>query len=153
MSIRIEVTGESLVEVSDKLLAIGNSLRNSASQSADDAAREAAQAERNSKPAPAKRAPPKAAPEKAPEPAPETVAEEKAPEAAPEPERGPEPAPAASGIDYDKDVAPLVPSAVMKSGRDAVIALLGEFGVSRAGEVPDALLGEFRDRLKALADG
>lgn len=148
MSIRIEVTGDSLVEVSDKLLAIGNSLRNTASQSADDAAREALQAERNSKAAPAKKAPAaKASPEKAAEP----VAEDKAPEPTPEVEKAAEPSAEAASVDYEKDVAPLVPKAVVNSGREAVIALLSEFGVERAGLVPDAQLAEFRDRLRALA--
>ena len=45
--IKIEVTGNSIPEVADKLLAIGASLRSAATNAADDAAREALQAKRN----------------------------------------------------------------------------------------------------------
>lgn len=45
--IKIEVTGNSIPEVADKLLAIGASLRSAAINAADDAAREALQAKRN----------------------------------------------------------------------------------------------------------
>jgi hypothetical protein len=45
--IKIEVTGNSIPEVADKLLAIGASLRSTASNAADDAAREALQAKRD----------------------------------------------------------------------------------------------------------
>lgn len=45
--IKIEVTGNSIPEVADKLLAIGASLRSAASNAADDAARVALQAKRD----------------------------------------------------------------------------------------------------------
>lgn len=45
--IKIEVTGNSIPEVADKLLAIGASLRSTASNAADDAARVALQAKRD----------------------------------------------------------------------------------------------------------
>ena len=45
--IKIEVTGNSIPEVADKLLAIGASLRSTAINAADDGAREALQAKRN----------------------------------------------------------------------------------------------------------
>ena len=47
--IKIEVTGNSIPEVADKLIAIGHSLRNTAINDADNAARETAQAKRNAK--------------------------------------------------------------------------------------------------------
>jgi len=44
--IKIEVTGNSIPEVADKLIAIGHSLRNTAVNDADNAAREAVQVKR-----------------------------------------------------------------------------------------------------------
>lgn len=46
---------------------------------------------------------------------------------------------------------PVLTAAVAKAGRDAVIALLAEFGAKRAGEVPADKLAEFDTKLNALA--
>lgn len=46
----------------------------------------------------------------------------------------------------------VVKEAIAKSGRDAVVALLAEFGVKKAGEIEDAAkLAQFDAKLQALA--
>lgn len=128
MTIRIEVTGASIPEVADKLLALGRSLYNTAINDADDAAREALQAKRAVKPSKAKTdgAAPEPTPEPAPEPAPEI-------DAAPEP---------AAVLDFEKDVTPVVLAAVKAKGKPWVHDILSQFGVERASQVPDERFGE-----------
>ena len=157
MSIRIEVTGNSLGEVADKLLAIGTSLRNTAVNAADDAAREELQAKRNAAPRKAKKAEPEVAEEAPADPTPE-------PKSAPavevtesqptteEPASTPAPAASASEpLDFDTEVAPVVIEAVQRVGKPAVSALLAEYGAERASEVDPALYGELVEGLKALS--
>lgn len=167
MTIKIEVTGESIAEVSDKLLAIGGSLRATVSYDADNAAREALQAERNEKPAtktPKSKAA-KEAPEKdTGEPQPAPAAEPSAPTAettASSPAESPASAsPAATEpettagepLDYDGFVAPLVMRAVREVGRDPIIALFSEYGVAKAAEIDDARMPEFVARVQDLLE-
>lgn len=62
-----------------------------------------------------------------------------------------EPAPSPSeAIDYHADIVPLVLQIVQRKGRDAMTAVLDQFGVSRAPEVPSELWSELRDALKEV---
>lgn len=105
--ITIEVTGNSIAEVADKLLAVGNSLRRTAINDADDAAREALQAKR------------RATPKKL-----EEVVPEEPKKRAKEPE--------AEELSFDKDVAPFVLQVVKEKGKPAAQEILSQFGVERA---------------------
>ena len=154
MSIRIEVTGTSVGEVADKLLAIGHSLQNTAVNNADNAAREALQAERKAK-APRKKAEPEVAEEAPvdPTPAPKSapaVEETESQPTTPEPSSTPAPAPSASELDFEKDVAPVVIEAVSRVGREGVSSTLAEFGVERASEVDPSQYAELVKALEAL---
>lgn len=154
MSIRIEVTGTSIGEVADKLLAIGHSLQNTVINNADNAAREALQAERKAK-APRKKAEPEVAeeapvdPTPAPKSAPAAEETESQP-TTPEPSSTPAPAPSASELDFEKDVAPVVIDAVSRVGREGVSSTLAEFGVDRASEVDPSQYAELVKALEAL---
>lgn len=164
MSIRIEVTGTSIGEVADKLLAIGHSLQNTAINNADNAAREALQAERKAK-APRKKAEPDngVALNAVAHPVNETpVPEDIAPEAlevvevevevAEEAPADPTPQASASEpeLDFEKDVAPVVIDAVSRVGREGVSSTLAEFGVDRASEVDPSQYAELVKALEAL---
>lgn len=150
MSIRIEVTGASIPEVADKLLAIGRSLHNTAIDDADDAAREASQAKR-SKPKAARtiriepelpepqeevgNAPPTEAPKSAP------VAEdtESLPTTA---EPSSTPAQKTVVPDFESEVTHVVLAGVKTRGKAWVQDILAQFGVERASQVPDEQLAE-----------
>lgn len=140
MTIKIEITGASIQEVADKLLAVGGSLRATASYDADNAAREALQAQRDD-------AKPKAAPKKV-----KPVAEEAQPApVAPTAEPAPSlPEPDAAPLDFDKDVAPVVLKLVQTKGRDWVQDVLTQFGVERASQLPPE---QFAELIAALQDG
>ena len=149
--IRIEVTGDSLPEVADKLLALGRSLTVTASYEADNAAREAMQAERDAAPKakPTRKA--KEVEQKADAPEPEVAEEQSAPaepaaqtsSAKDAPSEAVEPT-----LDFDKDVAPVVLDAVAAIGKEKVIGLIGEFGAARASEVDPAQWPELVALLK-----
>lgn len=159
MSIRIEVTGTSIGEVADKLLAIGSSLRNTAVNNADNAAREALQAERKAK-APRKKAEPEVAEEAPVDPtlAAEATQASSAPDSTPEnvsptSDSGPtatETASPTDELDFEKDVAPVVIEAVSRVGREGVSSTLAEFGVERASEVDPSQYAELVKALEAL---
>lgn len=159
MSIRIEVTGTSIGEVADKLLAIGHSLQNTAINNADNAAREALQAERKAK-APRKKAEPEVAEEAPVDPTPATegiqasLAPDTTPEnASPTSDSGPtatETASPTDELDFEKDVAPVVIDAVSRVGREGVSSTLAEFGVERASEVDPSQYAELVKALEAL---
>lgn len=151
MSIRIEVTGNSLGEVADKLLAIGTSLRNTAVNAADDAAREELQAKRNAAPRKAKKAEPEVAEPAPADPTPETSAPTSDTSTTSDEEPATPPASASEPLDFDTEVAPVVIEAVQRVGKPAVSALLAEFGAERASEVDPALYGELVEGLKALS--
>lgn len=130
--IKIEVTGNSIAEVSDKLLAIGASLQRTVSYDADNAAREALQAKRDA--------------------AKKGVAEAKTPNAETqaaieEVEKGEtvksktveaaiaelnEPEALASELDFDTDVAPVVLRVVKDKGKPVAQEILSQFGVEKA---------------------
>lgn len=149
--IRIEVTGDSIPEVADKLTAMARALAVQVSYEADNAAREALQAQRDAaKPKPARKA--KAAEEAKPE---ADAGEPQADEVAEEPTALAEPAAqtsstkaAPSELDFDKDVAPVVLDAVAAIGKERVVGIIGEFGAARASEVSPAQWPELVERLK-----
>ena len=144
--IKIEVTGNSIPEVADKLIAIGHSLRNTAANDADNAAREAMQAKRKtSKQIDAIM--PELRDEIVFEPsvgnAPSEAASSGATEASPTATSGTEPetpttgepeAPAAPEIDptYLRD---LVLKVVDKRGKPFMAEILERFGLAKASQV------------------
>lgn len=162
MSIKIEVTGGSIGEVADKLLAIGHSLQGAAVTfnpvMPEIEAQEPAEKPKAKKPA--KKAEPEvveAAPvDPTPEPksAPAAEAIESQP-TTPEPSSTPAPVasasePAAPALDFDKHVGPVVVEAVTTHGREPVVAILNQFGAERASEVPEGQWAELVEALKAL---
>lgn len=163
--IKIEVTGNSIAEVSDKLLAIGASLQRTVSYDADNAAREALQAKRDAateagKPTvgteAAKRArKPKAVEEKvevgnspsSSEPEAPSAGQNASTPAAGEPEKAAEPE-EPKKLDFDKEVAPLVLQLVKTKGPEAIKRILDQFGVERASQIEPARYGELVDLAK-----
>ena len=148
--IKIEVTGNSIGEVADKLLAIGHSLNSTAINTADNAAREALQAKRDAakaKKEAAKEAP--VDPTPVPKSAPAAEATESQP-TTPEPSSTPAPAPSASEpLDFDRDVAPVVLAAVRDHGKPWVQEVLSQFGFERASQVPEEQHAELVAALSA----
>ena len=144
--IKIEVTGNSIPEVADKLIAIGHSLRNTAFNDADNSAREAMQAQRKtSKQIDAVM--PELREEIVFEPtvgnAPSEAASSGTTEASPTAPSGPEPeapiigkpeAPAAPEIDptYLRD---LVLKVVDKRSKPFMAEILERFGIAKASQV------------------
>lgn len=127
--IKIEVTGNSIAEVADKLLALGTSLgaSNIAKYDAQAAAQQVVEPKK-----------PKEGKEPANTPV-EPVAE---PKSAPD-------APSEKPLDFDKDVAPVVLNAVKVHSKEWVQEVLSEFGVARASQVPDEQLAELLAALQA----
>ena len=152
--IKIEVTGNSIPEVADKLLAIGASLQNTASYAADDAAREAAQAKRT----PAKKTEVAEAAPVDPTPAPKSAPAATATESLrTTTETSSTPAPAASASEdeelevVDLPIAPpadeidlraLVLKVVETRGKPFMEGILSSFGVVKASHVEPARLHE-----------
>jgi hypothetical protein len=140
--IKIEVTGNSIPEVADKLLAIGASLQANA---AVDVIRGSTKAEAEGN-APQKSNKPKSAP----------VAE--ATDSQPtttEPSSTPAPAASVSEdeelevvdlpiatLDFETDVRPMVLKVVEKRGKPAMEEILSRFGVAKASMIEPALLPE-----------
>ena len=123
--IKIEVTGNSIPEVADKLLAIGASLRTSGTLV------EVA--------------------ETAPPPKPADNATEQAPPSTPLAASTDTGAPAASAseLDFELDVAPVVLRAVSSKGKPLVQDILSEFGSVRASQLAVDLWPELIARLEA----
>jgi hypothetical protein len=143
--IKIEVTGNSIAEVSDKLLAIGASLQRTVSYDADNAAREALQAKRDA----AKREVAEEAPVDPTELAP-TVADP-SPPPTDEPvtaPAGPATSPSDEPLNFDTDVAPLVLKVVKDKGKPVVQQILDQFGVERASLLDPARWPELVEQLK-----
>lgn len=153
MSIRIEVTGDSLPEIADKLLALASQFSKQAVPFDPPAA-------------PVEDKPKQTRKSKNPDKAPAAEAEQadvgngvsNVEDASPttnfdtksntaETATSPSETPT---LDFDKDVAPVVIEAVQKAGRDGVSAILSEFGAERASEVDPAQWPELVERLKAL---
>jgi hypothetical protein len=167
--IKIEVTGNSIGEVADKLLAIGASLRNTAVNALDNSAREALQAKRDAaKVEVAEAAPvdPTPAPKSAPvaevsESQPTTTEPSSTP-AAPAEEITPKPAeiventPAAPAeeitpaaeLNFDTDVAPYVLQVVKEKGKPVAQEILSQFGVEKASLLDPTLWPELVQQLK-----
>lgn len=170
--IKIEVTGNSIPEVADKLLAIGASLRSTASNAADDAARVALQAKRDaakgaalfSAPIPVDSS--VSVPEDISPAALEEVEVEVAEAAPVDPtsstsaiaadvlssqpttkEPSTTPAPAAE-LNFDIDVAPHVLQVVKEKGKPVAQEILSQFGVEKASLLDPALWPELVQQLK-----
>jgi hypothetical protein len=169
--IKIEVTGNSIAEVSDKLLAIGASLQRTVSHDADNAAREALQAKRDAAKKEVAEAAPKVAEEAPveypmsvylevaeeapvdPTPAPKSAPAAEATESQPtteEPSTTPAPSASASELNFDTDVAPIVLQVVKDKGKPAVQAILEQFGVERASQLDPARWPELVVALKDI---
>ena len=149
--IKIEVTGNSIPEVADKLIAIGHSLRNTAINDAYNVAREAMQTKRDAKleaTMPELR-------EEIFEPtvgnAPSEAASSGATEASPTAPSGPEPEAPNTGepLNFELDVARVVLRAVATKGKPFVQGVLAEFGGARASDLNDNLWPELIARLEA----
>ena len=150
--IKIEVTGNSIAEVADKLTALARSLSTTASYDADNAARQALQDNRD-----AQKKPVKAKPDagKADAVQAETSAstaggtgsstETKTAAAAEEPATPDAP----KALDFDKDVAPVVLNAVKVHTKEWVQEVLSQFGFARASQVPDEQLPDLVTTLQA----
>jgi len=160
--IKIEVTGGSIPEVADKLLAIGRSLMGIAVVQASTGAEVTVTPVE-----PAEQAAPKRTRRKATDPVPTaeaapvgepaTAATEEAstPDtsaSAPSDsaDTGSSSATDAPAIDFTADVMPAVLRAVEQHGREAVEAVLTEFGVGRASQLPEAQWGEFITRIEDI---
>jgi len=127
--IKIEVTGNSIPEVADKLLAIGASLR--ASGTLVEVAETAPV-----NPTPARKS------------VPAVEATESQPTTE-EPSSTPAPAASASDPDFELDVAPVVLRAVSSKGKAFVQDILSEFGSVRASQLAASLWPELIARLEA----
>lgn len=150
MSIKIEVTGGSIGEVADKLLAIGRSLQGAAATfnpvMPEIEAAEKPKATRKTKKAEPVEEPVGNDPAETEQAPAEPVApKENTPAAPSEPSE-----PAAPALDFDKDVGPVVVEAVTTHGREPVVAILNQFGAERASEVPEGQWAELVEALKAL---
>jgi len=147
--IKIEVTGNSLGEVADKLLAIGGSLLATDHQRIRD---KGAYAEaRFTEVELAEVA--KAAPVD-PTPASKSAPAAKATESPPtttEPSSTPAPAASASELSFETDVTPVVLAVVQTKGKPVVEEILSQFGVARASQLDPArwpeLLVALQDKL------
>lgn len=125
--IKIEVTGNSIPEVADKLLAIGASLQGITTTMSVEVA------------------------ETAPPPKPADNATEQAPPSTPLAASTDTPAPAASAseLDFELDVAPVVLRAVSSKGKAFAQDILSEFGCARASQLAVDLWPELIARLEA----
>jgi len=133
--IKIEVTGQSIAEVADKLLALGLNLSNvSLVDPAESIAPEAKEIEK-----PAESITPDVGGKAAETPS--APAEPAATTSAPA-------APSDAPIDADA-LKTLVLSVVKTKGRDTMVAILEQFVVAKATDVPAELLGELVAALKA----
>ena len=152
--IKIEVTGNSIPEVADKLLAIGNSLRVTATYDADNAAREELQAKRTKtkkvdpvmpEVADMASAPEPVAAASAEEPAPSTTAD--TPTDAPVAEASAS-EPKTAELSFDADVAPYVLQVVKEKGKPVAEEILSQFGVAKASLLDPAQWPELVAALK-----
>jgi len=142
--IKIEVTGNSIPEVADKLLAIGASLRGHIEV---NAVREALQVDRNvAKVEVAEAAP--VDPTPAPKSAPVAEVSESQPTTT-EPSSTPAPAASVSEeLNFDTDVAPYVLQVVKEKGKPVAQEILSQFGVEKASLLDPTLWPELVQQLK-----
>ena len=138
--IKIEVTGNSIPEVADKLLAIGASLQGTASTTFQHKYTH----QTVTLPEVAEAAPVD------PTPAPKSVPVAEAIESQPTTtEPSSTPAASASELDFELDVAPVVLRAVSSKGKPFVQDILSEFGSVRASQLAVDLWPELIARLEA----
>jgi len=140
--IKIEVTGNSIPEVADKLIAIGNSLRQTVVYTPVDAARVGEITTAAAEIAQTKRRKVKAEAPVVEEPVVEEPVVEEPVVEEPVVEE-------ASKLDYTKHVMPAVLRAVETQGRERVIALLGSMGVDKASQLPESRWPELMKALNA----
>jgi len=128
--IKIEVTGNSILELADKLLAIGASLQGTTPNAFP---RGATKAEGN-----------------VPKSAPVAVAIESQPTTE-EPSSTPAPAASGSELSFETDVTPVVLAVVQTKGKPVVEEILSQFGVARASQLDPArwpeLVAALQDKL------
>ena len=166
--IKIEVTGSSIVEVADKLLAIGSNLKGSAIIEGARAAVSAMQAVNPVMPEVAEAADKGVALFSAPQPTAEVEVAEQAPvDPTPAPKSAPAvettesqpttqepsstraPAPSASEtLNFETDVAPLVLQVVKEKGKPVAVEILSQFGVEKASLLDPAQWPELVELLK-----
>jgi hypothetical protein len=135
--IKIEVTGNTIPELADKLLAIGANLRGSAIVEGARGAVKALQAVEDERGDLAKRLAAQLSAEVAeaapvdPTPAPKSAPVAEATESQPTTTE-PSSTPAPAALDFDTDVAPHVLAVVQKLGKPAAQEILSQFGVEKA---------------------
>ena len=149
--IKIEVTGNSIPELADKLLAIGTNLRGNAGVwwEATDAPHKLAErlsARLQAEVAEAAPVNPTPAPKSAPA---ATVTESQPTTTATS--STPAPAASVSELSFETDVTPVVLAVVQAKGKPAVEEILSQFGVARASQLDPArwpeLLAALKDQL------
>ena len=144
--IKIEVTGNSIGEVADKLLAIGGSLRSAAP--ADPIKTIVVERVDPIMPEVAEMA------AVDPTPTPKSASAAEAIESQPtteEPSSAPAPAPSAPAsaeLNFETDVAPYVLQVVKEKGRPVAQEILSQFGVEKASNLDPALWPELVEALK-----
>jgi hypothetical protein len=140
--IKIEVTGNSIGEVADKLLAIGGSLRNAAVTTAPQA---------KTKIDPVMPELREAAEQAPSDPTPSEAVFSGETEASPTAPSGTEPETPTTGepLNFELDVAPVVLRAVALKTKSFVQDVLSEFGSARASELDPARWPELIARLEA----
>jgi len=129
---RIEVQADSIPQLADRLLALGMQLTPRTNEVSASAAAE--------EPVLRTRRKAKAEPEAVAEQVAEAAVESMTDAARDEPEEAevvaePEGGVVAADLDFDKDVAPRVLDLVARKGREAMVAVLDQFGAARASEV------------------
>jgi hypothetical protein len=145
--IKIEVTGNSIPEVADKLLAIGASLRASTAvlpiANGGTGAQTIEEVMGVAEAAPVDPTP-------APKSAPVAEVSESQPTTT-EPSSTPAPAGSASELSFETDVTPVVLAVVQTKGKPVVEEILSQFGVARASQLDPArwpeLLAALKDQL------
>ena len=146
--VKIEVTGDSLLEVADKLLAIGGKLRYKSNiVEMANAAAVSMWAERATAEVEVAEAAP-VDPTPAPKSAPVVEVSESQPTTT-EPSSTAAPAASASELDFELDVAPVVLRAVSSKGKAFAQDILSEFGCARASQLAVDLWPELIARLEA----
>lgn len=147
--IKIEVTGNSLGEVADKLLAIGGSLLATDHQRIRDKGAYAEARFTEVELAEVAKAAP-VDPTPAPKSAPAAKATENPPTTT-EASSTPAPAASASELSFETDVTPVVLAVVQTKGKPVVEEILSQFGVARASQLDPArwpeLLAALKDQL------
>jgi hypothetical protein len=145
--IKIEVTGNSIPEVADKLLAIGASLRASTAvlpiANGGTGAQTLEEVMEVAEVAPVDPTP-------APKSAPVAEVSESQPTTT-EPSSTPAPAASVSELSFETDVTPVVLAVVQAKGKPVVEEILSQFGVARASQLDPArwpeLLAALKDQL------